>query len=434
MKSIKKINRWLNIKKKKIYFSVEKKNISILKKWVSDSNKIYHTSGKFFQILGIRVKSNFFINNSWDQPVIYQNEKGILGIIRYFNKGRAEYLLQAKAEPGNINKLQLSPTVQATKSNYNRVHSGKRVQYLNFFKNLKKKDVLINSLQSEQGGRYLHKYNRNIMINVKFKIKPNANYIWLSKQNICESINKNNFLNMDTVSVFSCAIKKKFYDFPKNSTNNLNAWFKKLKKRYFIKRKIIPLADMRNWNYSKKNINHKSKKYFSVIGVKIKSNSREISEWEQPIIKEINLGLSGFIVKKINSTYHYLVRFSLKPGLSDPRLTCTVRTSDAKNCLINKNYSSLKDNDLMKHYMKKYFIKNNNGKIIYNKIHSDEGGRFFHSQSKNIIVEINGDENIRVNSNYIWMSHNQVLHFLKRGIFNIEARILFTCFNIKNIL
>ena len=53
---------------------------------------------------------------------------------------------------------------------------------------------------------------------------------------------------------------------------------------------------------------------------------------------------------------------------------------------------------------------------------------------KNIIVEINDDENIRVNSNYTWMSHNQVLHFLKKGIFNIEARILFACFNIKNIL
>ena len=37
--------------------------------------------------------------------------------------------------------------------------------------------------------------------------------------------------------------------------------------------------------------------------MKIKSNSREISEWEQPIIKETSLGLSGFIVKKINSTY-----------------------------------------------------------------------------------------------------------------------------------
>ena len=215
--------------------------------------------------------------------------------------------------------------------------------------------------------------------------------------------------------------------------NKINIWFKKLKKKYFIKRKIIPLSDMKNWSYDKKNIIHNSRKYFSVIGVKIKSNSREISEWEQPIIKETNLGLSGFIVKKINSTYHYLVRFSLKPGLRDPRLTCTVRTSDAKSCMINRNYSSLKDNDLMKYYIKRYF-SNNKSRIIYNKIHSDEGGRFFHSQSKNIIVQIADDDNIKINSNYIWMSYNQVLYFIKKGLFNIEARILFACFNIKNIL
>ncbi len=87
----------------------------------------------------------------------------------------------------------------------------------------------------------------------------------------------------------------------------------------------------------------------------------------------------------------------------------------------------------MKHYIKKYF-NTNKGKIIYNKVHSDEGGRFFHSQSKNIIVKISDDEKIILNSNYIWMSHNQVLHFIKKGIFNIEARLLFACFNIKNIL
>ena len=434
MKNKKRIERWLNIRKKKLYFSVKKKNISKLKKWILNSKKIHHVSGKFFQILGIRINSNFFIKNTWDQPIIFQNEKGILGIIRYYNRGKSEYLLQAKAEPGNINKLQLSPTVQATRSNYNRVHSGKEVKYLNFFKNLNRRKVLINSPQTEQGGRYLYKQNRNIMINIASKIKPNPNYIWITKQEIGECINKNNFLNMDSISVFSCAIKKNFYDFPENSIKNINVWFKKLKKKYFIKRKIIPLSSMKNWNYDQKNIIHKSKKYFSVIGVKIQSNSREISEWEQPIIKEINMGLSGFIVKKINSTYHYLVRFSLKPGLKDPRLTCTVRTSDAKSCLINKNYSSLRDNDLMKYYIKKYFTKNNKGKIIYNKIHSDEGGRFFHSQSKNIIVQIANDDNVKINSNYTWMSYNQVLHFIKKGIFNIEARILFTCFNIKNIL
>jgi len=51
-----------------------------------------------------------------------------------------------------------------------------------------------------------------------------------------------------------------------------------------------------------------------------------------------------------------------------------------------------------------------------------------------MIVEVPENKKIMINKNYIWMSHNQILHFIKKGIFNIEARILFTCFNVKDIL
>ena len=55
--------------------------------------------------------------------------------------------------------------------------------------------------------------------------------------------------------------------------------------------------------------------------------------------------------------------------------------------------------------------------------------------NKNIISEIERYIiKIKLNQNYIWMSHNQILHFIQKGLFNIEARILFTCLNVKNIL
>ena len=189
------------------------------------------------------------------------------------------------------------------------------------------------------------------------------------------------------------------------------------------------MSRLNEWKLSKKCISHKSKKYFSIIGVKVLSNSREVKEWEQPIIQERYLGLSGFIVKKINSTYHYLVSFSVMPGLKNPSLSCTVRTSNLKDCLNSYNHTNIE-----KFYLKKYFIYNKTEKIRYNKIQSDEGGRFFKSQSKNMIVEVPENKKIMINKNYIWMSHNQILHFIKKGIFNIEARILFTCFNVKDIL
>ena len=71
----------------------------------------------------------FYKKKNWDQPIIVQKEIGILGILKKNNK----YLLQAKFEPGNINKIQISPTVQATKSNYTQVHGGKKVPFLNYF-------------------------------------------------------------------------------------------------------------------------------------------------------------------------------------------------------------------------------------------------------------------------------------------------------------
>ena len=107
---------------------------------------------------------------NWDQPIIVQNEMGILGILKDSKKNK--YLLQAKVEPGNRNKLQLSPTVQATKSNYQRVHGGKKIPYLNYF--LKNNNNFV--AQYEQGYRYLYKSNYNSLINVKKKIKVLNNY------------------------------------------------------------------------------------------------------------------------------------------------------------------------------------------------------------------------------------------------------------------
>jgi len=429
MNNYKSVDSWIKKQKSKLVFSVKKKNLINLNKWIVTKKTISHESKKFFNVVGVRVKTNFHKKKTWDQPLFFQNEIGILGILRREYKGKKQYLIQAKMEPGSLNRLQLSPTVQATKSNYTRVHSGKKVTYLNFFKNINRRNIVVNSPQSEHGDRCLFKYNNNMIIDVNKNIKIKKNFIWLNKSQLNQLINKNNKLNMNSISVLSCSIKNNNFDFPLHSLGYIEKWFRNLKKKYYINRKVIPLNNIKKWKFDKKSIFHKSEKYFSVIGVKVLTNSREISSWEQPIIQANWLGLSGFITKKINLTDHYLVRFSVKSGLRQPGLSCTVHTSSIKTFSTNKNYSPQ-----MKKYFKKCFIDGSHGKVLYNKIQSDEGGRFYHSQTKNIIVKIDDDEKIKIDSNYMWMSHNQVLHFIKKGIFNIEARILFACININNIL
>ena len=155
--NLNKFHKWFNYQKKINKLIVKKKNLSAIKNWKIRPQKISHITNKFFKIIGIKAESNFY-KKKWDQPIIVQNEIGILGIIKH--KKTQKYLLQAKVEPGNINKLQLAPTVQATESNFKRAHGGKKVPYINFFLKLKNKKKYH---QSEQGFRYLNKFNSNIL-------------------------------------------------------------------------------------------------------------------------------------------------------------------------------------------------------------------------------------------------------------------------------
>ncbi|CAM5359048.1 GDP-mannose 4,6-dehydratase [Streptomyces cyaneofuscatus] len=90
---------------------------------------------------------------AWHQPIIVQPEVGILGILVKEFDGVPHFLMQAKMEPGNSNLLQISPTVQATRSNYTKAHKGADVRYLEYFRGPRQGRVLADVLQSEHQAR-----------------------------------------------------------------------------------------------------------------------------------------------------------------------------------------------------------------------------------------------------------------------------------------
>lgn len=427
MTKLNEINKWLKSQKNKQKISVKEKDISNLTSWNFNLKEIFHESKKFFSIIGIRVLSNFYKRKTWDQPIIFQNENGILGILRRVKNEEPEYLLRANVEPGNINKLQISPTVQATKSNYTRVHGGKKIKYLNFF--LKKKEFLINSKQTEQGFNYLLKKNKNILINVNKTIKLAENYRWIKKKNLISLIKKKNILNMDTLSVFSCSIKKNIFDKPVETSKNIKIWLKKMNRTYFIKLKFIPLNKMKDWILTKKNIFHKKKSYFSIIGVAVSAKSREVSYWNQPLIRHRSLHFAGFVTKKINNTTHYLVKFIIEPGYKFGSVTCTVKSSNISNYRRNLNLS-IKS----RYILKKIFFKKKGSVIKYDAVQSHEGGRFFKSQVRYMVVELKNNQKILIDKTYKWVSHNQMISLIKKGNLDIEGRLCFACYNFENII
>ena len=153
------LDNWLSDINKNQPFYISKKSISDLSDWFfnGSTGDLEHKSGRFFSIRGLRVETNKGIIPKWDQPIIDQQEIGILGILTKKFDGVLYFLMQAKAEPGNINHYQLSPTVQATRSNFQMIHQGKPTNYLKYFVTATASNIIIDQLQSEQGARFFNK-------------------------------------------------------------------------------------------------------------------------------------------------------------------------------------------------------------------------------------------------------------------------------------
>lgn len=441
---------WMKSQNEEVVSNIMQIPISELRGWSYRDDRIRHNSGKFFSIDGIHIRTNYRNTPEWDQPIINQPEIGFLGfIVKKFN-GVLHFLLQAKIEPGNLNIVQLSPTLQATRSNYTRVHGGKAPTYLEYFNGEKDVLILVDQLQSEQGARFLHKRNRNIIVEVgeDEELEVKEGYIWASLGQIKELLRYPNVVNMDSRTVISCinfgsysehslrlldAVKKmngihsskpdSFLYSVLSGDNHLNElqdiiqWITSLKFRYELDVTPVGISEMKNWIYDGNTIHHESGKYFDVMGCRVEIGNREVVSWDQPMVRSAQEGLMGFIVKKINGIYHFLVQAKLESGNFD-----IVEMAPTVQCLTG-NYRKGK-NEYTIPYLEQ-ILNAPKDKIWYSSYQSEEGGRFFQEQNLNIIVEVGEEFPIEVEENYCWLTLNQMLSFVTyNNYLNIAARSL----------
>ena len=163
---------WFNKKREESDMVVEEIGINDLDKWNvdPDTGNIKHESGGFFEVIGVKASNTFdreVGKKGWTQPMIAKNPGGILGILMKRIDGIPHYLLQAKAEPGNIGKLQLSPTLQATTSNLLKAHGGSKPLYAEYFDEENNPNIIYAKWQSEDGGRFHLKSNYNMIVEIK---------------------------------------------------------------------------------------------------------------------------------------------------------------------------------------------------------------------------------------------------------------------------
>lgn len=439
---------WLREQNDAVKLKVEKVKFSDLQQWDFDAitGSLRHETGRFFAIDGIKTRTNWGKVREWDQPIINQPEVGYLGLIAKEIDGILHFLMQAKIEPGNVNFVQLAPTLQATRSNYSQVHKGKKPPYLEYFQKADSSQILLDQLQSEQGARFLRKRNRNIIIKVDNDIHVYENFIWLTLGQIKSMMHYDNLVNMDsrtvisgisygsfnamTVDLFnylgkeqaSKNLKKDFLksalrsDGAINTLEQIITFLTQLKSDYDLEVTKVPLNELSGWEITESEIHHQENKYFKVIAVDVEIGNREVVKWNQPMVEPAQEGLCAFVCREIGGLLHFAVQAKLECGNHD-----IIEFAPTVQCLTG-NYRYAREGSLP---FLDYVLNAPAGNIFFDTRQSEEGGRFFREQNRNMIV-IAGDEvSVELPDNYIWITLNQLYAFLKfNNYLNIQARSL----------
>ncbi len=444
---------WLQDLNQVQHFEVEEIEFSRLQQWHFDelNGDLLHNKGKFFSIRGFQVFDSWTGEVLWDQPIIDQPEVGILGILCKKIDGILYFLMQAKAEPGNINTYQISPTVQATRSNYTLVHGGKKTLYLEYFNGETPVRVLYYQYQSEQGARFLEKRNRNIIVldESDTPIELKQNHKWLTLGQIKSLMEHDNTVNMDSRSVISlirywdskytldvpalAEILKDYSDVISRS----DFWLKTVLqcfdlhesesqlseirnalnwKRYFcyLGRKTIPLKEMQNWSVGSGVMQHKEDKFFQILAVKINANNREVDSWDQPIMRQRHPGQIGLVCTEHEGSYKFLVQMKIEPGLYD-----LVELAPTVQCIV-ENFAQ----DSQPKYLGEFMEGGN----VYQAKQSEEGGRFYRESNNNMIRYIKDFQNDD-KKNYIWINLAGLKEMVQtQQMLNIELRSLLAYF------
>lgn len=452
--STKDVILWINKLNKETFVDIRECNISESTFWFYDdyNGEILNRKRSFFSVKGMR----HFVDDKFicEQPMIIQPEIGYLGIICKMIDGELNFLMQAKIEPGNVNCVQISPTIQATKSNFTRAHGGKLPTYFEYFENSHKYQVIYDQIQSEQSARFYKKRNRNMIMMVEDDIEVYGNYKWITLGQIKELMKIDNLVNMDTRTVLSGIpfvttkyetedleeIKEYFEDkalyhsiFTTDIMEDLAQIYQYMnnyKMFHEVKTKAVPLNELVDWQVDEAGVTCKDRANFMVRFYDIAISGREVQKWTQPLFKAIGQATFGLITCVEGGVRKFLVCARPEIGSFDKiELGPTIQKEPVENAGQEdekcKGFSQKADLKVEK--IDEIFAnKLSKGEdILLDVILSEEGGRFYHEQNRNVIMEVEKEEVGVLPEGYFWVNYSSLNYLVQvNNCLNIQLRNL----------
>ncbi len=422
LNSDRQVDRWIAARLGNPDLSVRTISLLDMNGWrlEAGSGNISHESGRFFTVTGAFARHRTPDGElEWDQPVIDQAEVGILGILAKKIGGVMHLCLQAKEEPGNINSIQLSPTVQATFSNYSRVHGGSPPDFLDYFLGERRGRILYSKLQTEDGGRFLFKSNLNMVVQVEDGELDHLpeQFIWLTLRQIARLLSRDNLIHACTRSILAAlliseeteivSVGKRTAEIGGSIAETVQ-WLDDRKACNHIMVKRCPLSGLKEWGMDRDgSFSHEEGRFFRVIGIEVKSGKREVSSWSQPILDNPGSGIIGLLTKVKRGERHFLLQAKVELGNRGiVQMGPTVQFTPG-------NY--IGNAKLPKPFLFDEFYRNKKFPIFCESIQSEEGARFFHEAHLHRILTLPEGVELDVPQDFRWISQSDLHLFMHMG-------------------
>ncbi|MFC5186386.1 NDP-hexose 2,3-dehydratase family protein [Actinomadura harenae] len=422
--------------------------LSELPGWNVDprTGDLTHVSGAFFTVHGLAVEHRDAPVPRREQPIIDQPEIGILGLLVRAFDGVPHCLVQTKAEPGNVGGVQIAPTVQATRSNYTRVHRGRPVPYLEHFRTPSRGRLLVDVRQSEHGAWFLRKRNRNMVVETREDIELLPGFRWLTLHRLHRLLDRDDLVNMDLRSVLGClpvagpgaaaalAPTGGFQDALARSLDaspglhadaDLLHWITERRTRTDVRVHRVPLSGMAGWRHDGTTVTPEDGRSFEVAGVTVGTAGREVDDWSQPVVRPLGTSVAAFLVKRIDGVLHLLAQALAEPGCSDvlelaPTVQCVPHDLDGGPPQVRPPF--LDD-----------VLAAGPDRVRFAATLSEEGGRLYHARGRYLIVEAapgdgGPDEGPEESPDFRWLTLRQFAALLPHSHYvNVQARSLLAC-------
>lgn len=454
VESLDALHAWIMERNANTAVSIERIALSDCIPWRYDEarGRITNPTGAFFQIAGLRKMSTDVHTGHQqvllEQPVLIQDEIGYLGIVCKVFDGVAHFLMQAKIEPGNVNKVQVSPTIQATRSNFLQLHGGKRPAYLDYFLESEKHNLLVDQIQSEQSARFVGKRNRNVIVLVDDDVDVLPTHKWMTLGQIKRLMDYDNLVNMDTRTVLSC-LPWSFWGAPDGlvapvdareidaallasiatpfDMDAINKAYRSLNNYKMFDTthtELVSLTDLAEWKMLPDEVCHVRSYPFRVIYCDIAIEGREVVRWNQPLFEATGIAFFGLLSCVRNGKLEFLVRLKPEIGCFDKvELGPTVQ----------READVLEQPDALD----QAFIElcEAGTGVVRDVLLSEEGGRFFCEQNRNVLIRLDecphDFDDVNLPDGCFWLDY-ATLNLLVRAnnVLNIQLRNLLSLLDI----